>query len=224
MNAGVLQTSLVWSVNKACLLCKEGFFTTQRSLLFSYTLYILFRHGAELVVPFLPEAAHERPFKEAIDGQTEFATLLHGIVADIPTVVVEGYGTVGEAFLADGVEGARDGLDELCLALTVGAFEGAEAAAVVVAGEDAVLAAHDAGDEVALTVGVGYALLVDDGLRLCRHIAPDGVEGTLYAGYFVEGDGCAGVAFDAADAFAGVEVAAELLGDDVRGDEDGVYI
>ena len=91
---------------------------------------------------------------------------------------------------------------------------------VAVAGEDAVLAADDARHEVALLVGVGDALAVDDALCCGREVGPDVVETVLDLHDLVEGDGCAGLALDTAGTVAGVEVAAELLGQQVRRDED----
>ena len=73
-------------------------------------------HLAECRVPFLAEASGERTFEELVYGQPEFATLLHGVLAHVPAVVVERHGAVGEALLADRVECARDGLDEAGLA------------------------------------------------------------------------------------------------------------
>ena len=51
---------------------------------------------------------------------------------------------------------------------------------------------------------------------------PYGVEDILELRHLVECDGCAGVADDAASALALGEVAAEMLSDDVEGDE-GVF-
>ena len=82
-------------------------------------------HLAERGIPLLAEASGERTFEELVDGESEFATLLHSVLAHIPSVVVECHGTIGEAFLADGVEGAGDRLDERCLASAVRTLQGA---------------------------------------------------------------------------------------------------
>ena len=63
----------------------------------------------EFSVPRFAETAYERVFEELIDGQTQFAALLAGSLADAPAVIVEGYGAVAETLLADGVEVATDG-------------------------------------------------------------------------------------------------------------------
>ena len=109
-------------------------------------------HLAERSIPLLAEASGERTFEEFVYGQPEFATLLHGVLEHVPAVVVERHGAVGEALLADRVECAGDGLDEAGLAGAVCTLKGAEAAVAFVAGEDAVLAAHDACHEVAVAV------------------------------------------------------------------------
>ena len=73
---------------------------------------------------------------------------------------------------------------------------------VVVASEDAVLATDDAGDEVAIAVGISHSLTVDDGLCLSREIRPHGIGGGFDLVDFIEGYGCSGIALDTADALA----------------------
>ena len=87
-------------------MCKEGFFGVQTRLVCLDAFNVFFGNGTQLIVPFLPEAAHERPFEETIDTEMQLATFLHSIAADIPSVVVEGYGAIGKTLLADGIEGA----------------------------------------------------------------------------------------------------------------------
>ena len=79
----------------------------------------MFSHLAKRSVPLLAEASGEWAFEELVHWESEFATLLHSVLAHIPSVVVECHGTIGEAFLADGVEGAGDRLDERGLASAV---------------------------------------------------------------------------------------------------------
>ena len=69
--------------------------------------------GAELVVPRIAEAAAQGPSEEAIDGQVEASAQFASAAADVPLVVVECGGAVGERLLADGIEGAADGLNEV---------------------------------------------------------------------------------------------------------------
>lgn len=105
--------------------------------------------------------------------------------------------------------------------MAVGTLEGTEARAIVgVAGEGAVLAIDNRCDEVALVVGVGHALPVDDALGRGGKGGPDGVETVFDVANLVERDGRAGVALDATSTVAGVEVTTETLGEDVGGDED----
>ena len=83
---------------------------------------------------------------------------------------------------------------------------------VIVTGENAVLTAYDACNEVALLIGICHALTVDHGLSLHREVGPHGVEHVLNLGNLVHRDRCPGIALDAAGTFASIQVAAELLG------------
>ena len=153
-----------------------------------------------------------------------------GRLADVPLVVVQGDGAVGETLLADGIEGTADGLAEARATATESLLQGAEAtvgnglagvevADVVVVGEDAVLTADDAGDEVAVAVGVGHALTVDDGLCRGREVGPYGIERVFYLANLVERHRGTGIAFNTAGTLAGTQVATELLSEDVGRDE-----
>lgn len=88
---------------------------------------------------------------------------------------------------------------------------------VVVAGEHTVLAVDNACHQLAVAVGVGHSLMVDDALCLGGQVGPYGVETLLQLTDLIEGDGCAGISFDAACAMAGIEVTTEIFGDDVGG-------
>ena len=170
-------------------------------------------------VPFWTEHLGERLLEETIDGGGEAIAFLHGIAADSPAVIVEaveGLAVDIEFFYADGVEGAGDGLPYAVLALVHGAFNGAEAVAVVIiGGEDAVLAVDNGGDEVALLVDVGYALLLDDLAGLGREFAFYEGKDVLNGSHLVHGDRGTGVTLHTADAAACPIVAAEHLLEDV---------
>ena len=75
----------------------------------------LIGHGAELVIPDLAETADERSLQKPIDGQMKTAAQLATATADVPLMVVQGYGAVRKYLLADGIEGTTDGLDPLPL-------------------------------------------------------------------------------------------------------------
>jgi len=153
-----------------------------------------------------------------------------GRLADVPLMVVQSDGAVGETLLTDGIEGTTDGLAEARATATESLLQGAEAtvgnglagvevADVVVVGEDAVLTADDAGDEVAVTVGVGHALTVDDGLCRGREVGPYGIERVFYLANLVERHRGTGIAFNTTGTLAGTQVATELLSEDVGRDE-----
>ena len=78
----------------------------------------------------------------------------------------------------------------------------------------------DAGHEVALLVGVGHPLTVDDALCRSRQILPNFIQASFNLADFIEGYGRSGVAFHTAGTVAGVEVATELFGQQVGGNEN----
>lgn len=189
-----------------------------------------FGHGTKLVVPCLTKAAHERSFKETIDGYVELAPPAHGIAADLPFVVVKAHESLAERLLADWVEGARDGLHKVRATIAVEALEGAQAAVVngvavaevlkvLIARKDTVFAANDARYKIALAVGISHALAVDDALCRCCKVGPNVVEAILNLANLVERYWCARIALHAADALARIEVAAESLREDVARNE-----
>ena len=186
-------------------------------------------YGLEFPIPRFAEAADEGLAQETEDGEVEFVTLAEGSVADRPAVQVQPDETAGETLLADGVEGARDGLQEAGTSFAAGFLQGTEAAAdgklrdlvgrIVVIGEHAVFATHDGRHQLAFRVGVGHTLTVHNGLSLSGHLGPGSVQRRFDLADFSEGDGRAGIALDAAGTATGTEVAAELLGKDGRGDQ-----
>ncbi len=166
-------------------------------------------HGAELVVPRFAEAADEGFAQELVEADAALCAEADGILADVPTMVVEA-GERAQLLLADGVEVAADGL--LSEEAAAGASEGA------------VAAADDARHQLALGVGIADALAVDDGLCTSRKLVPQGIELCLDVGHFVEGDGGTGIAFLAAASVAAVDVAAEALGEDVTVEDDVAHL
>ena len=199
----------------------------------------------EFSIPFSAEAAYKGILQEFIDAEPQLAALLAGLFADLPTVIVKGYSAVGETLLADGVKIAADGFGPRGAAFTEGFFGGAEAEGagaargegalgreddvavgveVAVAGEDAVLAVDDGGDEVAFGVDGAYAFAVDDLAGLGAEVVPNFAEYGFEVVNLVHGDGGAGFAFDAALAAASYEVAAEEFGEYVGGKEDVAYL
>lgn len=105
----------------------------------------------------------------------------------------------------------------MCASLSVCSVKGAVCAGLgVVVGEYAVAACHDAGYEFARGVGVDYALALYDVAGLWCEFVPHCFHGLFHWCYLVGLDWCSGVAFYAADAATGVEVAAEVLGEEVE--------
>ena len=86
--------------------------------------------------------------------------------------------------------------------------------------EGAVAATDDARHKLAFGVGIGNALFVDDCLCACRELRPEVVELRLDVCYFVQRDGCSCLSFLTALAVAALDVAAEVLRQDVRMQDD----
>ena len=145
----------------------------------------------------------------------QLVSLLHSVAAHIPTVIVERNHAVAQTLFADGVEGTTDRFAEPCFSRTVSTFQGAQTAVALVACEHAVFASHNARHQVTVAVGIRHALLVDNSLCRCRHVVPHGVESVFYASNLIERHRSASVALYAADALAGIKVAAKLFGEDV---------
>lgn len=186
----------------------------------------------QLFVPCFAEASCQRFLQKAVYRQSELSALLHGSTADVPAVVVECGDTACQCSLADRVEGAAYGLAEraavvlaIVLAVTPPVFlEHTEAAAVLMAREHAVLAAHYACHESPLNIGVSHSLTVYDVLRRSRQSMPHIVEHVFYFSHLVERYRCTGIAFHAACAVAGIKVAAEALRQYVRRDQNAANI
>ena len=116
-----------------------------------------------LLPPFLAESAYEWFFEELVYRHLKFLAQFEGWSAHIPFVHVD-RNHVAYLREADRIEGARDGFAPFRAPFSMGPLGGAEAATCrIVAREYAVLAAHNAGDEVALFVRIGHALRIDDG-------------------------------------------------------------
>ena len=164
----------------------------------------------------------------------ELSALLAPALADVPTVIVQGHGTVAERLFADGVESAADGLykrigrEVVVVFLPARLLQSTETTVVnggavglnsVVAGEDAVFSAHNTRHQVVVAVGIGHALTVDDSLRRGAEVAPHTVEAVFYLHHLVKGDGSTGIALNAAGTATDAEVAAELFCKQVRRDK-----
>ena len=139
-------------------------------------------------------------------------------------MIIQADQSIAEILLTDRIERTADGLDKsgwllAFRSLTVGTFQGTQAVVTVIAGEDAVSAPDDARHEIAIAVGIGHALAVDDRLRRCRKHGPYVVQHFFHAGYLVQGNGCAVSTLDAADALALLIVATEAFGQNLRGNQ-----
>lgn len=178
-----------------------------RRSVFQILLYIEVAASGELIVPLLPETPYERIFEELINAHFVFASEHFGTFADFPSVIVDS-GESGVFLDAHRVEIARDGLLEIDAALAVGAVDGTLAhASRSIAGEDAVFAVDDGGDELTVGVEISNAVFLDFSLCLRQQIVPDVGQNFLEFLELIVGYWCSGIALDAAGALAGIDVA-----------------
>jgi hypothetical protein len=156
----------------------------------------------------------------------QFPSFVAGTLANVPFVIVQPDGAIAETLGSDGVKRTTERFAETGLARAESLFQGAEAAVadrltggeilnVTMIGEYTVLAINDACHQVALLIGVGHTLFVDDSLCRCRQIIPHRVQHFFYFQDFIHAYGCTRFAFDATLAFALGKVAAELFRNDV---------
>ena len=203
-------------------------FCMQMFVLFSTCLFLridLFGYGAEFIVPRLAETTNEGVFQELINFKTQATTVFDGRAANVPTVVLQPYESACKAFFANGIKRTGYGFAPLGATFAKGLVGGAKAATFgAVTGEHAVLAVDDASHEVAFAIGIGHAFAVDDALGSSTEIVPHIVEHVFEFAHFVEGKGGSAVAFNAANAFAGIKVAAKMFGQNFGGENYVAYL
>jgi hypothetical protein len=113
---------------------------------------------------------------------------------------------------ADGVQMTGNGLVEVGLTGTEGFLDGAVAAtALVVASEDTIFVVDDGGHQIALAIGIDYALTVDNGTRLGAQFVPNDGKHFFQLFHFFQLNGRSRIAFNTTLPFAGIQVAKELL-------------
>ncbi len=174
-----------------------------------------FGYEAQFVVPLFAVFSGERLFQKLVDFHAVGFAERFCALAHIPLVVVHGL-EGGELVDADGVEVARDGLVEVCLAFAVGLFDGAFAHTVVKVGEHALFLAYDGSHQVAVFVGVAYALPFYHFFRLCGQVVPYHGQYGFYFFCLLGLERSAGVAVHAALPLALRYVAQKLFLDNVE--------
>ena len=157
----------------------------------------------------------ERFFQKLLEGKVQGLSLFYGITAYLPTVIVQSYAPIGETFLTDGIERTTDGFTETGLSCPIGFLQRTQAIFAIVAGENTVLATYDTRHEVALLVGIGHALLVDNGLCQSREILPHRIHTFLYLRDFLHRHRRTRIPLHATDTLALLIVTTELLRQDL---------
>lgn len=178
-------------------------------------------HFAEFGVEGFAVSGDEGFPEEFVDGNLFFAAFFEGAFADVPAVEVESCQAVAQDARADGIEPAGDGFDEGAAACAVRAFDGAETAGVFKAGVRTFLAAVEQWrHEVAVGVHFEKAGLPYLFLSCGTHpAAVPGIVPLQFFRFFFQQRGAA-VADDAAGAAADRVIAAEVLREHFRGDQD----
>ena len=112
-----------------------------------------FCYGTKLVVPFFAKTSDEWFAQELVEANATFCAELDGILADIPSVIVQS-GERTEFFLSYGIEVAADGFlsEQTSFCST----------------KSAVAATDNACHEFAFRVVIGNPLFVDDCLGTSR--------------------------------------------------------
>ena len=87
---------------------------------------------------------------------------------------------------------------------------------ILVAGKHTILTIHDARHQIAFNIGISHALLIYDSLGRSREIIPNHIQRILYLHDLIQGNRSSRIAFNAAFALAGIKVATEFFGDNIR--------
>ena len=87
---------------------------------------------------------------------------------------------------------------------------------ILVAGKHTILTIHDARHQIAFNIGISHALLIYDSLGRGREIIPNYIQRILNLHNLIQGNRSSRIAFDAALALAGIKVATEFFGDNIR--------
>lgn len=148
----------------------------------------------------------------------QLLSFLAGAVADVPTVILQAY-HVAHTSKTNGIEVARDGFLEVDTPCPIGFLYQAIAPTIVVGtGKDAVLVVDNGGNPLARWIDIGYALRFDYAASFRRHIGQEQWEYLLYLLLLVALKRCTGIALDTTAPTASIQIAAELLLENIQTD------
>ena len=165
----------------------------------------------QFFIPCSTEGSCQRFFQKTIHRQFQFSAFCHCCLAHRPAVIVECRKSIAQLLGTYGIKCTTDGFTEADVAMAVGLFQCAVAAAILMAGKHAVLAIADRGNQIALFIGVCHALPVYHLLRTGMQVAPHHIQCLFYLCHFLKGYGCSRIAFHTANAMTGIQVAAKIL-------------
>ena len=166
---------------------------------------------AQLAIPLLAESPDERLFEKLIDFQVKLFAFGYRVFAHAPAVIVDAHQSIVKAFHPDGIKSTGNGLYKTRASLSVGTFQGTKATAILIAGEHTVASAYNAGDKIAIDVGISHTLLVDHCLCRSVELGPHFVERILDAHNLIHCHGSSRVAFHTALTFAAFQVTTKFF-------------
>lgn len=141
----------------------------------------------------------------------QLLAFLAGAVADVPTMILQTY-HIAHTSKANGIKVAGNGFLEVDTPCSIGFLYQAIAPPVMVGtGKDTILVVDDRGNPLARWVDIGDTLRFDYATGFFGHIGQQEREYLLYLLLLVILKRCTGIAFDTATPSAGIQVATELL-------------
>ena len=162
-------------------------------------------YDAKLVVPFPAKASDEWLTQEFVEANLAFCAKSNGFLADVPAMIVQ-TSQRSQLLFANWVEVTTD---RLLLQ-----------EATLWASESAIAAANDACHQFSFWVWIANTLFVDNCLSTCRELRPKVVELRFNLRDFVHRDWCSCLSLFATFPMTTLDVAAEVLRQDVRVQDD----
>ena len=148
----------------------------------------------------------------------------HRIAAHLPSTIVQTGQAIGKTLLTNGIQCTANGLAERSFPGQKGTLQRTKTIVALITSKDTILSANNAGHQVAVAIGVGHALRIDDRLGRGRQVAPDSLQARLHLADFIQRDRRAGITFYTTDALAFLVVTAKIRRDNVGGKQDVAHL
>jgi hypothetical protein len=116
-------------------------------------------HLLKLFIPGFTETLNKGILQKLPNGKIESLALLYSITANGPAIVIQGYGTVRQGCLTNGIEIAGYGFTPCSFASTESLFTSTETSPIVtIAGKAAIASINNARNQVAIAITISHAL------------------------------------------------------------------